>query len=456
MSRRRTLWGEGVSEAPPFLAELEAEDRAADLVLLPEDARATAAHVCVLTRLGALVPDERRALGQVLRAIVRRPPESLPDDVEDGPTWLEGRLLEALGATGARVHLGRSRNDQAATALRLYERRTLLDLHERTRLAAEAFLAWGERHAEVRLPGYTHGRAAMPSSWRQWALAQAAPLLDALEALEGADRRLDRSPLGAAAGFGSPLPLDRDYAASLLGFSRPALAPADAVGGDRLRGALALLEATAALALGLESTCADLLLWSGEAFGFVRLGDALTTGSSLMPQKRNPDVLELARARLRRLRAAPAFVATVAGGLPGGYQRDLQLVKPALLAALADVRALLDLVPGLLAEVEPDAASARRALGPETEAARAACLRAWRERRPFRDCYREVHRELAAGTFRPPALGDDPGEALGGVGRPGLERWRAALEAHRLWSEGRRAADARADDFLWMECEKPS
>ncbi len=453
MSGRRTLWGEGFSEPSPFLAGLEAEDRAADLVLLPEDARATAAHACVLVRLGALAPAERRAMATVLRAIVRRPPRRLPDDVEDGPTWLEARLGEALGPTGARVHLGRSRNDQSATALRLYERRALLDLHERTRAAAEAFLAWGERHAAIRLPGYTHGRTAMPSSFRQWALAQAAPLVDTLEALEGVDRRLDRSPLGAAAGFGAPLPLDRDHAARLLGFSRPALAPADAVGGDRLRGALALLEATAGLALGLESTLADLLLWSGEGFGFVRLGPALTTGSSLMPQKRNPDVLELARARLRRLRAAPGLVGAVAGGLPGGYQRDLQLTKPALFSALADARALLDLVPALLAEVRPDAEAAARALGPETEAARAACLRAWREGRPFRDCYREVHAALAAGTFRSPDDGDDPGEALGGVGRPGLERWREALDIHRLWAEARRAARDEADRFLWTECQ---
>jgi argininosuccinate lyase len=452
VSGRRTLWGEGYSEPLPFLAELEAEDRTADLVLLPEDARATAAHACVLARLGALAPEERRAAAAVLRGIVRRTPERLPDDVEDGPTWLEARLAETLGPTGERIHLGRSRNDQAATALRLHERRALLDLHERAQAAARAFLDWGERYAALRLPGYTHGRTAMPSSFRQWALAQAAPLLDALEALEGVDRRLDRSPLGAAAGFGSPLPLDRDYAARLLGFGRAALAPADAVGGDRLRGAVALLEAAAVAATGLESTLADLLLWSGESMGFVRLGDVLTTGSSLMPQKRNPDVLELARARARRLRAAPSLTLTLAGGLPGGYQRDLQLTKPVLLGALADARALLDLVPVVLAHTRPDGEAASRALGPETGAARAACLRAWREGRPFRTVYREVRTELASGGFRAPGPEDDPGEALGGPREPGLERWHAALEAHRLWAEARRAARDEADRFLWTEC----
>lgn len=454
MSGRRTLWGEGFSHPLPFLADLESEDRAADRVLLPEDARATAAHACVLARLGALAPEARRATGALLRGIVRTPPACLPDDVEDGPTWLEARLVETLGADGARIHLGRSRNDQAATALRLYERRTLLVLHERARIAAESFLAWGERHAAVRFPGYTHGRAAMPSSWRQWALAQAAPLLDTLEALEGADRRLDRCPLGAAAGFGSPLPLDRDYAARLLGFSRPALAPADAVGGDRLRGALALLEALGTCALGLESTLADLLLWSSENLGFVRLGVALTTGSSLMPQKRNPDVLELARARLRRLRAAPGLLTTLAGGLPGGYQRDLQLTKPVLIAALDDARALLDLVPVLLAELSPDEAACTRALTLEIESARAACLRAWRERRPFRDCYREVHAELAEGRFRPPEADDDPGEVLGGVDRPELDRWREALLAHRVWAERRARAQDEAEGGLWEDCER--
>lgn len=455
MSARRTLWGTGRAEPLPFLAALEARDREADAVLLPEDARATAAHACVLARLGALSAGERRAITAVLEEIVHRPPETLPDDVEDGPAWLEDRLVAVLGPLGARIHLGRSRNDQTATALRLHERRALLAIHERALAAARAFLAWGEEHAALALPGYTHGRLAMPSSCRQWALAQAAALLDGLEALEAADRRLDRSPLGAAAGFGAPLPLDRDYAARLLGFGRPALSPPDAVGGDRLRGALAVTEATAVLALGLESALADLLFLGGEGLGLFRFDATLTTGSSLMPQKRNPDVLELARAECRALRAAPRLLADIAGGLPGGYQRDLQRTKPVLLAALRDAEALLALVPDLLRGVAPDPGALARALRPEASSARAACLRAWREGRPFRDCYREVHAELVAGTFVPPPPETQTAGALGAPDRPALERWEEALEAHRLWAEGRRSAALAADRFLWQECHAP-
>lgn len=455
MSERRTLWGSGQAEALPFLARQEAQDREADLALLPHDARATVAHVCALHRLGALTSTERRTLATVLEEIVRRPPARLPDDVEDGPMWLESQLVAKCGSLGASIHLGRSRNDQTATALRLFERLGLLDLHDRVLDAADAFWVWGERHAAQPLPGYTHGRLAMPSSCRQWALTQLAVLVDGLEALEAVDGRLDRCPLGAAAGFGAPLPLDRDYTARLLGFSRIALSPQDAVGGDRVRGAIALTEALAVIATGLESMMADLLLWSGEGLRLVRLGDALTTGSSLMPQKRNPDVLELARAELRFLRLYPQLLAGITAGLPSGYQRDLQRTKPLVVAALDTARNVLDLVPRLLAEVVPDPAAIDRALRPEAHAARSACLRAWRQRRPFRDCYREVREEILGGGFIPPSPEDDPGEAVGAPSRPSLDRWTSALDAHRAWGRTRRESERMAERFLWKEALAP-
>jgi argininosuccinate lyase len=246
------------------------------------------------------------------------------------------------------VHLARSRNDQVILALRLYMRHALLELGAELAGLATDFADFAGWHMDVALPGYTHMRRAMPSSVAQWALAFAEGLGEELEAVEGLYRRLDRCPLGAAAGFGVPLDIDREYSARLLGFRKVQRNPVD-VNNSRGRHELAFVQWLASVAGILEKYLWDLSLYSTEEFGFMQLPDAFTTGSSIMPQKRNPDVIELARGRCRELRGLAMQIDQLAAGLPSSYHRDSQLLKAPLMRALSRAgelfRVLRRLVP---------------------------------------------------------------------------------------------------------------
>ncbi len=419
-----------------------------DLHLLPFDAWGSAAHARTLHRAGLLGAGDTRALVaelKVLQGQARAGELVIQPEQEDGHTLLEAELTSRLGEPGRRIHAGRSRNDQVATALRLWMRAQLLAVEAEALALARALLAFAQAHPGP-LPGYTHLRRAMPSSWAQWATSHAETLLEEVEAMESLWHRMDRCPLGSGAGYGVPLPLDREFSARLLGFTRLHRNAAEVQLG-RGRTEAAFLHSLGSLGLALERFCQDALLFSTEEFGFLRLPDAFTTGSSLMPQKRNPDVLELARARARELKGQAARLDALASGLGGGYHRDFQLLKAPLMegcaSALELLRVLTHVVPGL----EPLPAAADVCAAPELHATQSACERALAGQ-PFREAYVAVAKEVAGGTFIAPTAAP-MAEAAGSPGALDLEGLSQDLQARAVWIQSRRIHLAAAEAETW-------
>jgi argininosuccinate lyase len=307
---------------------------------------------------------------------------------EDGQTALEKRLTARIGAAGGRVHLGRSRNDQVLTALRLYLLDASADLAAAAEQCAASLDALAKREANTVLPGYTHMQQAMPSSVALWAGGFAAELRDDAAGLAATARRASRSPLGSAAGYGTPgLPLDRELTRQKLGFDS-VHAPVTAVQLARGKAEAQLLFECALLMQDFGRLASDLLLFYTQEFAFVSLPDSFTTGSSIMPQKRNPDVFELVRGRTAVAHACLSEVLGIFAKLPSGYQRDLQLIKPPLFRgidlALATAGIIMVGIDGVRFRTD------RIKLDPSIHAAEEANALVAREGIPFREAYRRV------------------------------------------------------------------
>ena len=450
LSAAEPLWAKGLPLDEMLHRFTVGEDPLTDLAILPYDAEASAAHARMLGETGLLPEAEAKALVaqlQILKGLAQEGRIIILPEQEDGHTALEAALTETLGETGKRVHLGRSRNDQVITALRLLMRDRVLALAESAAALGRAFLELAARHGHAPLPGYTHLRRAMPSTWGQWAAAFAEGLAEELEALPGLWQRLDKCPLGAAAGFGAPLPLDRTRTAELLGFSRVQASPIDVMN-SRGRHELAVLAWLTSLAGVLEKALWDLSLYSTEEFGFVKLPDAFTTGSSIMPQKRNPDVVELARARCRELRGLAALVAQLAGGLPSSYHRDHQFLKRPFLEALAKGKELLDICTRLLPGLEVRREACGNACTDDLYAAQEAYRMVAEQGLPFRDAYKAVAAQIQAGTFRPDR--SEPAEShLGSPHRLGLPVTASALNEAEHWVRARREQLETATERLF-------
>lgn len=427
------LWAKGLPLDPAIHRFTVGEDPRLDRRLLPFDALGSAAHARMLAHVGLLSAKDAEALVASLQEIAvrsRRGEIDIAPEQEDAHTAIETLLVQALGEPGKRLHLGRSRNDQVILALRLYMRTALLNVGRQVATLAQTFIDFARAHAHVAMPGYTHLRRAMPSSFGLWAAAFAAGLEEELESLQAVYARLDRCPLGAAAGFGVPLPIDREYVAQLLGFSDVQISPAD-VANSRGRHELAMVNELAMIGLVMEKFLWDVTLYSMPEFGFLHLPDAFTTGSSIMPQKRNPDVVELARGRCRELRGYALLLQELASGLPSNYHRDQQLLKQPLFAALDTVRDWLDVQVRLVSALEINAGRAAAACTNELYAAHQACTLAC-DGLPFRDAYRQVSQQLADGSFCPDR------EALvsthiGGIENLGLEQIATQVRKVQLW-----------------------
>lgn len=436
------LWAKGLELDKVVHRFTVGTDPDTDLELLPFDALGSAAHALTLRRGGFLSRGDTRVLLAVLHTIAERARGGefiIRPEQEDGHTAIEAALTETAGEAGKKIHLGRSRNDQIILATRLYMRDKLVRLGERVVACTEAFVAFAERFGDVPMPGYTHLRRAMPSSLGQWSSAFAESLLEELEALPAVYRRLDRSPAGAAAGFGAPVALERDYTARLLGFARVQRNPVD-VQNSRGRHELALLGWIVNVAGSLEKYLRDIALYSTTEFGFLKLPDGLTTGSSIMPQKRNPDVVELARASCRELRGEAMLVEQIATGLPSNYHRDLQRIKAPLQRAVALAETLFDIVARLVTAVEPVPERLRAACTPQLWAAHEASSRVSDEL-GFRDAYREVGEDILAGRF------EVTRERLPPVAE--LEDTAAELEAVRRWLAERRSRHGEHEQAIW-------
>jgi argininosuccinate lyase len=385
------LWDKGVDLDQRVLAYTAGDDYALDERLVEYDVRASIAHAEMLNAQKLLADADLKAIRDGLTAIGAEHAAGqwkieLAD--EDGQTALEKRLTARIGAAGGRVHLGRSRNDQVLTALRLY----LLDANQLLAAAAEGCAAsldaLAVRDGHIPLPGYTHMQQAMPSSVALWAGGFAAELRDDAQGLAATARRASRSPLGSAAGYGTPgLPLDRELTRSKLGFAE-VHQPVTAVQLARGKAESQLLFECALLMQDLGRLAADLLLFYTQEFAFVTLPPSFTTGSSIMPQKRNPDVFELVRGRSAVAQSCLIEVLGIFAKLPSGYQRDLQLIKPPLFrgidVALSTAAIMAVAMDGV--RFRPEAVK----LDPAIHAAEEANALVAREGIPFREAYRRI------------------------------------------------------------------
>jgi len=390
------LWDKGAPLDERVLRYTAGEDFALDERLVPYDVLASLAHARMLNAQRLLGDADFAQLTAALTALAAEHARGawhveLAD--EDGQTALERRLTERVGEAGARIHLGRSRNDQVLAAVRLYLRDVVAALGAGALEAAAALDALGAREASTVLPGYTHQQQAMPSSVPLWAQGFAAEIRDDAEGLSQVLRRIDKNPLGSAAGYGTPgLAIDREVTRAALGFA-VVQQPVTAVQLSRGKAEAQLLFEIALLMQDLGRLAADVVLFASREFSFVELADAFTTGSSVMPQKRNPDVFELIRGRTASAQACLIEALAVCAKLPSGYHRDLQLLKFPLFRAIDLARDTLAIVPPALAALRfrPEAIRLDPAIGAAEEANRLVVT----EGIPFREAYRRVAAKLA-------------------------------------------------------------
>jgi argininosuccinate lyase len=393
------LWDKGESTDELVFTFCVGEDYILDNRLVPYDVQASQAHVRMLAVQGYLAPADAEALCVGLAELGEAHARGewvveLAD--EDCHTALERHLTERLGEAGKRVHLGRSRNDQVLTALRLYLREALATAADQAEAVAEALDELAKANPNVEMPGYTHMQRAMPSSVSEWAGAFASEIRDDAEGLRAAQRRAGKNPLGTAAGYGTPgVNLDREQTTQALGFAETQWPHAAA----QLSRGKAEAEAVFALTLLAQDygrLAADLCLFATSEFAFVRLPAAFTTGSSIMPQKRNPDVFELLRAKSVGVAAQLGHILAITNKMTSGYHRDLQEIKAPLFRAFDEVAGMSAVLARAVPGIEFDAARLQAAMDPGLYAAERANRYVTEEGMSFRDAYRRVAEELAA------------------------------------------------------------
>jgi argininosuccinate lyase len=389
------LWDKGKPLDRRILEFTAGEDHRLDERLVEYDVRASIAHARMLEAQGLLEPYDCSAIAAGLKDLGKahaRGEWTIELADEDVHTALERRLIENIGEPGGRVHLGRSRNDQVLTALRLYMKDAIVELAD---LAGEVVAALGKlagKQGRIALPGYTHMQPAMPSTVKLWADGFAAEIADDRDGLLAAARRADKSPLGSAAGYGTPkLPVDRDATRAALGFAE-IHEPVTAVQLSRGKAEASLLFELTLVTADLGRLASDLMLFYMEELAFVSLPTEMTTGSSIMPQKRNPDVFELVRAASATVESALVEALGITAKLPSGYHRDLQRLKSPLFRGIDLTSDCLAIMAHALPSIEfkPDNIS----LGPSLYAAEKANELVVNEGIPFREAYRRIATDL--------------------------------------------------------------
>ncbi|MGA2841458.1 MAG: argininosuccinate lyase [Steroidobacteraceae bacterium] len=389
------LWDKGAPLDARVLAYTAGDDHALDNRLVEYDVLASIAHAEMLGERGLLSAPDLVAIRDALTTIGAEHAAGtwrITLEQEDCQTAIENLLTARIGATGGRLHAGRSRNDQVLAALRLYLRDAAQALHAGAIAVADALDALAARDGSIELPGYTHMQQAMPSTVALWALGFAAEIRDDAEGLQHAQRRIGKNPLGSAAGYGTPnLDVSREATRRRLSFT-VTHEPVTAVQLSRGKAEAQLLFEITLLTQDMGRLAADLLLFYTQEYGFVSLPEGFTTGSSIMPQKRNPDVFELMRGRSSVAQAALHEVLNITQKLTSGYHRDLQLIKPPLFRGIDSCLQTLDILPSALSGVRFNRNNIR--LDPSIHAAAAANALVTKENVPFREAYRRVAAKL--------------------------------------------------------------
>ena len=396
-----TLWNKGTSATERVENFTVGNDRQLDLRLAAYDIQGSKAHIQMLESIGLLSTEELRSLSAALDRIettVRDGSFVLEDDVEDIHSQIELNLTRELGQTGKKIHSGRSRNDQVLVDIKLFLRDELLKMREETLQLFRTLQELSEKHKEVLLPGYTHFQIAMPSSFGMWFGAYAEALVDDMHMLHGAYRVVNRNPLGSAAGYGNSFPLDRDMTTRLLGFDSPVI---NSVAAQMSRGKTERCTASAmgSLALTLNKFAADCCMYMCPNFGFIHFPDSLTTGSSIMPHKKNPDVWEMVRGKCDRILSTENEISILCSNLPHGYHRDYQLLKDILFPSLELMHDCLQMTDYMLAHIEVNTHILDNPLYSHLFTVEEVNRRTL-SGTPFREAYRQVGTEVNEGRFK--------------------------------------------------------
>ncbi len=405
-----------------------------DQLLADYDIYGSIAHVTGLEEIGLLTSSEAEELREGLRDLLEEEIELTSDD-EDIHTRVENELTENLGELGGKLHTARSRNDQVMVDLRLYAKDALFEVVEELFELIDSLLEFAESEADTPMVGYTHNRKAMPSSVGLWAGSFAEALLDDLVPLDSAFQLLDQSPLGVGAGYGVPVSLDRERTAELLGFGK-VQNNAIYVMNSRGKFEFQLLSGLGGITLDLSRLAEDLISFSDDQFGYFRIPEAFTTGSSIMPQKANPDVLELVRGKASGFSGHLSELFTLLHGLRSGYSRDLQETKTSLMDGLDTVFGSLEVLTPLISGLEVNEKNLVSAFTEEVFATDEVFSRV-EEGVPFREAYREVKEELSSENLGGKVDLDrikealDSRDHLGGSGNLQLEKSRAELEREK-------------------------
>ena len=377
-------------------------DREMDLYLAPYDILGSLAHITMLESIGLLEKSELEVLAKELKNIYAEAVAGrfvIEPGIEDVHSQVELMLTRKLGDMGKKIHSGRSRNDQVLVDLKLFMRSEIEMVCHAVEKLFSTLIAQSDRYHNCLIPGYTHLQVAMPSSIGLWLGAYAESLADDLTVLLAAYKVVNRNPLGSAAGYGSSFPLDRDMTTLLLGFDSMNYNVVYAQMG-RGKTEKTVANALAGIAATVSRLAYDACLYNSQNFGFIRLPDEFTTGSSIMPHKKNPDVFELTRAKCNRLQSLPGQITLILNNLPSGYFRDMQLIKEAFLPAFDELCSILNMVERMISQiivVDGVANDERYKYMFSVEEVN----RLTREGMPFRDAYKKVGLDIEAGRFEP-------------------------------------------------------
>ena len=397
----KPIWDKGKPVNELIQKYTVGRDREMDLMLAKYDVQGSLAHITMLESIGLLEKSELKALSVGLKEllpVIERGEFVIEDGVEDVHSQVELMLTRQLGDMGKKIHSGRSRNDQVLVDLKLFTRDHLRGIVNSVKSLFDILIKQSNKYKDVLLPGYTHLQIAMPSSFGLWFGAYAEALTDDMLLLHAAFDQANRNPLGSAAGYGSSFPLNRQMTTDLLGFESMNY---NVVYAQMTRGKMErnVAYALASVAATISRLAFDACMYNSQNFGFIKLPDDCTTGSSIMPHKKNPDVFELTRAKCNRLQAIPQEITLMTNNLPSGYFRDMQLVKEVFLPAFQELEEVITMTAYMLdhIKVREDILSDPKydAIFSVEEVNRLA-----REGMPFREAYRKVGAEIENGTFK--------------------------------------------------------
>jgi len=422
------LWEKGFTTDKKIDIFTVGSDRELDLVIAKYDVIASKAHARMLGKIGLLTASETEALVNELENIGKTIEEGnfvIEDDFEDVHSKIEVLLTEKLGDTGKKIHMARSRNDQVLVAVHLYLKDEISEIKGLSTELFDILMELAETHKNVLLPGYTHLQIAMPSSFGLWFSAFAESLIDDLHFVNAAYKVVDQNPLGSAAGYGSSFPIDRDFTTAEMGF---ATLKYNAVAAQMSRGKAERSTAFAlsSVASTLAKMAMDICLYMSQNFGFISFPDELTTGSSIMPHKKNPDVFELIRGKCNKVQAVPNQLALLTTNLPSGYHRELQLTKEIIVPAIQELKSCLEMMMFSIKsiQVKPDILDDKKydylfSVDTLNDLVLSGV--------PFRDAYKQIGQQIADGTFKPKREIDHT--HAGSLGNLCLEEIRRKMEA---------------------------